>query len=368
MHQEIEGAGLQPVLVGTNIDELRQKSAELGRDLSRREDQIASFLFTNVWPASAMPSLLAIGRKWKPDAIIHEEGEFAGPLAAAILGLPNIAVSWAGPVRSAHQWDLLESAIAPLWKRSGLEPARRAGLFRTLYLDTCPSILQDPSFIEAKSLFMRPVPYDSAEGWRGAKWLEGLGSDAIFVTLGTVPAFNNAPDIIRTLIDALGNEPRQVAIAIGEVLRPEVLGDLPTNIHLTRFVPQSLVSPRTALVICHAGPGTVTCALRSAIPLLLLPRGGAVQKRVADACLKAGAAQVLAPAEVNVNRIRECVHDLIGNPSFRRAAARIAEQIQAVPDPDQVLASIEDAITSHAEPKAPKLNAEIKFSSMPRLQ
>ena len=368
MHEAIEGANLQPVPVGINIDELRQSRTDLGPDVSRREDRIASFLFTNVWPASALPSLLTIGRKWKPDAIIHEEGEFAGPLAAAILRLPSIAVSWAGPARSARQWELLEGAIAPLWRRNGLEPARRAGLFRTLFLDTCPAILQDPAFTDVKSIPMRPVPYDSAESWRGTEWLEGLGSDAIFVTLGTVPAFNNAPDVIRTIIEALRDQPRQVAIAIGDVLRPELLGDLPANVHLTRFVPQSLVNQRTALVICHAGPGTATCALRSAIPLLLLPRGGAVQKRVADACLEAGVARVLAPAEVNVNRVRECVRDLIGNPSCRSAAARIAGQIQAMPDPDDVLASIEDAITSHSEPKPPRLDTDMQFSSMPRLQ
>jgi UDP:flavonoid glycosyltransferase YjiC (YdhE family) len=363
---EIDRAGLRAAPVGVGIDELRQHNGAFRPEVAKREDRIASFMFTNVWPESALPGLLEIGREWRPDAIIHEEGEFTAPLAAALLRVPSIAVSWAGPARTTRQWEILDRAIAPLWRSRGLAPARRAGLFRTLYLDTCPRVLQEPSFVEENLRPLRPDPCDGADSWRDTEWLEKLGSDAIFVTLGTVAAFNNAPILIRQVIDAFKDQPRQLAISTGEVLAHDSLGEIPENVHLTKFVPQSLLAKRTALVICHAGPGTATCALRSGLPLLLMPRGGAVQQRVAAACAKAGVALVLPTNEVTVERILECSRELIMKPAFRRSAEDIAQQIADMPGPDEAMSAIETAISSYVDDGAPRHHAGIESRSWMR--
>ena len=62
------------------------------------------------------------------------------------------------------------------------------------------------------------------------------------------------------------------------------------------YVPQSLLLPKCAAVICHAGAGTVLGALAAGLPLLLLPQG-ADQYVVADLVAAAGAGLKLAPAE-----------------------------------------------------------------------
>jgi UDP:flavonoid glycosyltransferase YjiC (YdhE family) len=368
MHEAVARAGLRPVPLGVSVEELRQGGIVSRADGSNREDRIASFLFTKVWPESALPGLLAIGHQWKPDAIVHEEGEYTAPIGATLLRLPSIAVSWAGPARTERQWQILERAVTPLWRSNGLEPARRAGLFRTLYLDTCPPVLQGQAIREERVTPMRPVPYDAAEDWEATGWLANLGRGAIFVTLGTVPAFNNAPEVIRQVIDAFRDEPRQVVISIGDALDLRLLGEVPSNVHLTKFVPQSLMDDKAALVICHAGPGTATSALRSGTPLLLMPRGGAVQKRVADACANSGVAIVLPDAEVSAERIRAHARELIESPGYREAALRIAERISAMPGPEDVITLVERAIKGHVEVALSQRTTRTEGSPWNRLQ
>src|SRR5215207_5390084 len=44
----------------------------------------ARLMFFDVVPSTMLPDLVAIGRAWQPDLIVHENGS-AGPMAAAIL-------------------------------------------------------------------------------------------------------------------------------------------------------------------------------------------------------------------------------------------------------------------------------------------
>src|SRR5688572_10557747 len=60
MHEAIARADLHPAPVGVSIEELRKGGIDFGADASTREDRVASFLFTNVLPESALPGLLSI--------------------------------------------------------------------------------------------------------------------------------------------------------------------------------------------------------------------------------------------------------------------------------------------------------------------
>jgi UDP:flavonoid glycosyltransferase YjiC (YdhE family) len=223
-------------------------------------------------------------------------------------------------------------------------------MFRTLFLNQCPPLLQMQVACSAvRYALLRPALYDGADAWNGPAlplW-DSPAHPLLFVTLGTVPAFYREPRIFQAIIDGLHNQPMNAVIAAG-IDNPLVQsGDVPRNVQITGFVPQSLLNPQLAVVICHGGPGTTISALSHGIPLLLIPRGGAVQVRVAAACERAGVARVLSSGEVTAEGVRANVRELIENPSYRAAARQLAAQIEAMPDHDAAICQIERGVNSY---------------------
>jgi UDP:flavonoid glycosyltransferase YjiC (YdhE family) len=103
-------------------------------------------------------------------------------------------------------------------------------------------------------------------------WLESFGHarPAVYVTAGTTP-------IVATLapwkptFEALGRFDVDVLVTIGPKFPMEELGPLPPNVRVERFVPQGLILDRVAMVVSHAGAGTMLAAARQGVPQLLIP-------------------------------------------------------------------------------------------------
>ena len=58
----------------------------------------ARLMFFDVAPSAMLADLVPLGRDWQPDLIIHDEGESAGPIAAAILGIPSVCHGFGSPL------------------------------------------------------------------------------------------------------------------------------------------------------------------------------------------------------------------------------------------------------------------------------
>src|SRR5439155_22932908 len=68
-------------------------------------------------------------------------------------------------------------------------------------------------------------------------------------------------EALQRFADALATLPVRGLITLGDVLAPEAL-KAPENVSVRRFVAHREVLPRVALVVCHAGMGTVMAGLR----------------------------------------------------------------------------------------------------------
>ena len=90
-------------------------------------------------PAKVEP-LLAVARAWRPDLIVHEAADLAGPLAAAALGIGSAVHSF-GRIMPRVCYERAHEEVAPLWHAAGLEPEPLCGAYRGAYVDICP-----PSF------------------------------------------------------------------------------------------------------------------------------------------------------------------------------------------------------------------------------
>ena len=298
-------------------------------------------LFGEVLAPAMLEDLEPLVREWRPDVILHDSWEFAAPLAAANAGIPSISQTL-GIRHVERVLDDAAAAVAPLWRRRGLEPAPAAGLYRYLCLDTTPPGFQPYESARYRNIMhpLRPVALPPLSGEALPPWIEYRREiPLIYMTLGT----NTNTDIsmFRSVIDGLSDLDVDVLITIGFGKDPASIGPLASNVHVENYVPQSLLLPHCSAVICHGGAGSTLSSLAQGLPLLILPQG-ADQYIIGDLVAAAGAGLCLAPPDVNQSSVRTSVLALLDEPARWVSARRLQHEIAAMPGPAEVVHLIEE--------------------------
>ena len=297
-------------------------------------------MFAGVAAPAKLPDLLAVVEDWRPDLVISDVTDFAGPPAAAAGGVAH-AGHGLGPLFPLEFHRLAAELIAPLWKERGLSPPPLAGMFDPAYLDICPPSLQSAGIEEvaANANRVRPVPFDAVAGEALPSWVDELAPrPTVYVTLGTLD--NDAPEVFDAVVRGIRDEPVNVIVTVGPDGDPGQLGPQPANVRVERYVPQSLLLPRCDVVVAHGGSGTTLAALAQGLPLLLLPQG-ANQFWNADRCADLGVGIRLLPAEVDHASVHQAVHALLEQPAYRERAGELADEIGRMPPPEEVVSLLE---------------------------
>ena len=132
-------------------------------------------MFAAVAAPAKVPDLLAVADGWAPHVVIHDVTDFAGPVAAAAVGIPWAAHSL-GPQFPLDLSRLGAELVAPLWRQWGVTPGDFGGMFASLYLDICPPSLQSPDIAQVGDVVrpLRPVPFDAVAGEALPAWIDEL--------------------------------------------------------------------------------------------------------------------------------------------------------------------------------------------------
>lgn len=336
---QVEAEGLDSLAAGRPHDAAWQHAARaLGEaKLSAMEDhldEVFALVFGAGHASAKVRDLAEAAQRWAADAIVFESGDLAGPPVAAALGIPSIHHSW-GPMIPPSCFAAASSCVDDVWGGLGLAPPHLAGVFDGLYVDLAP-----PQFARERPpgerIAMRPVTVDRSSV---PAWLRTLDDPLVYVTLGTV--FND-PAALRTLVDALDGVGSAV-VTTGRDVDPELLGVVPANVRVTRFLPQSQVLPRAAASIGHGGSGSTLGALAHGVPLVLLPRG-ADQFHVAECSASAGAAIVLRHQEATADVVREALMRVLEDASYRNAARAVQADIASMGSPSDTAVAVEQFI------------------------
>jgi UDP:flavonoid glycosyltransferase YjiC (YdhE family) len=304
-------------------------------------------LFGEIFAPAMLGHLEPLVRSWRPDVILHEIWEFAGPLAAASAGIPSISQTL-GLRFDDRLLESVAAAVAPLWEQCGLEPDPAAGLYRSLCLDITPPSFQRYESSRNRTVIypLRPITEPPVPGELLPQWIEHRWDvPLVYMTLGTNTGTNTDITMFRSVIDGLDNLDVDVLITIGFGKVPSSLGPLPGNVHVENYVPQSLLLPHCSAVICHGGAGTTLSSLARGLPLLILPQG-ADQYVIGDLVLAAGVGLLLAPPDVNPSTIRTNVLALLDDPVYREGARRLQREIAAMPGPEEAVHLIEEIATT----------------------
>lgn len=284
-------------------------------------------------PALArLADLVAMAQEWRPDIIVHEVLEAAGPLLARRLQVPGM-VHGIGPM-----FPLYAQLIGPAGAAIG-EPELWAQASSEQALDICPPSLQPDDGPPPWPVAMPLRPSAGEPGHVPRLVADALAGDKriAYFTLGTVK--NSEAADFRIGLTALAAFEGMVIATTGRGLDLEELGSVPANVIVAEFVPQDALLERVDLLVSHSGSGTMLGGLVHGVPQVAVPRG-TDQPQNAALLARAGAGVVVQPEDYAVEAIETAVRLVTSDPSFRAAAERVRDEIAAMPDADAVWAGI----------------------------
>jgi len=144
------------------------------------------------------------------------------------------------------------------------------------------------------------------------------------VLVGFSTTFQNQEDALRRAIEALADLDVRAVVTAGPSID---IAELPAaaNVHVCQSAPHSELLREAAVVITHAGHGTVIRALAAGVPLVCMPMGRDQNDTAARVVYHGAGVRLNAAAAPS--RIRAAVSDVLGAPRYRQRARALGEQI-----------------------------------------
>ena len=173
-------------------------------------------------------------------------------------------------------------------------------------------------------------PYFADPAWAGewrAPWPEPLARPLVLVSFSSMYQAQEA--VLAQVIEALGTLPVQGLVTLGPALAPADF-PAPANVAVVQGAPHSLLYPKAAVVVTHAGHATATRPLMDGVPLLCIPLNRD-QPDNAIRLVERGAALKLTRHDSAAD-IAPAVMRLIEEPAFAAAARSLGAAIAADAD------------------------------------
>jgi UDP:flavonoid glycosyltransferase YjiC (YdhE family) len=302
---------------------------------------------------AALPGVMAMIDRWRPDLVMREPTEFASLVAAERAGIAQVqvAIGMLGAFEAA--WPILSEPLAELSVRAGL-PADRAfaTMVRTPELTCVPASLDEPLDGQRRDAFER----GSRWRFRHASWRSEGGAmppswgdpqlPLVYVTFGSVTgSLEPFAAMYAATLAALADAPLRVLMTTGSATDPASLEPWPANAHVEQWWPQADVMAHAAAVLGHGGFGTTMMALAAGVPQVVVPLFAFDQTVNAERVAGVGAGIHLAGGPTAAAELPAAVTAAVSDPAYRAGAAAIAAEMAALPDTAAAVAVLERLAT-----------------------
>ncbi len=265
---------------------------------------------------------------WRPDVVISERSEFAGPVAAAERGLPHVQIHW-GVSELAEYREAARERLGEL-------PAPA-----TVWNTWPPSLRHS---FAAGHLSLRHVPFDGPA--TVPQWMQRTPvRPRICLTLGTILPLLGARDLtgfVLEIADQLSRLDTEIVLAVDDGFARS-LPSLPDAVVHAGRVPLSQVLRTSRILIHHGGQGSCLTGLAAGCAQVVLPKFDDMFAN-AQAVVSRGAGMALPLDEAAPEGVAKLCRQLLDSPWFAEAAGAIADEIATQPSPADVVKALEGVV------------------------
>ena len=278
-------------------------------------------VFAGEFARSALPRMVEIARRWRPDVIVRETSEFASVLAADAIGVPTVHVACflSGVGDRELGVDEALGSLRPGFRMPPDEP----------FLTLAPRALEHPDQPEAPGvrrfraprLPARPLPdwWDGSADAAGLRLLRLLRGRQRLLPRHLPRGRRGAGRAARcACCSTLGTE-----------VDPAELGPVAANVHVEPWVPQGAVMAHASAMVGHGGSGSTLAAMAAGMPLAV---AAAVRRPARERRPRRRARR--GPAARRDGRARRRVSELLEDPYYRDSARSVAAEIEELPPVD----------------------------------
>ena len=376
--EKIEGAGLKFFSIRPDIPQPKEQDPELIEKIMEPRTGPRFLMEELVFPAvrdSYEDLLQAVA---DADLLITHPAAPAGPLVGRKTGLPWISTvlaplsffsAYDPPVPPFWPWFRKVNLLGPrimkvvLGKLKNRYKAKPVVDFRDeLELEDAGNPMfegqHSPSLVLAlfSEVFARPQPdwppqtevtgFCFYDGNRETpvtpeliRFLED-GPPPIVFTLGSSAVWV-ARDFFDESIEAARRLGRRAVLLIGdERNQPR---SLPEGIIALDYAPYQSLLPHACAVVHHGGVGTTSQGLRSGVPTLIVPFAFD-QSDNAEHARKLGVSRTLYRKDYFAPKVARELHELLSQPSYKRRAVEVSEQIKQENGPARAAELIEQCV------------------------
>jgi rhamnosyltransferase subunit B len=271
--------------------------------------------------ASTVLSPMSLMSAWDPPLIAGAEWLRAfrhlgrGPYAMIFGFLKMVLYRWEAPLRAFRRSIGLPPQPALAMLEGQFSPHLNLALFDP------PLAAPQPDWPSGLRVTGAPL-HDGIESPEGLEEFLGAGEPPLVFALGSSAVWV-AGDFWQRAVDAANQLGHRALLIVGRDT-PARLPSLGDRVRAFAYVPYSRVFPRAAAVIHQAGIGTLSQAMRSGRPQLIVPFAFD-QPDNARRAAALGVARMLARRSM-----ADELAELLGNPDYEARARRLAAQLSKV--------------------------------------
>lgn len=189
-------------------------------------------------------------------------------------------------------------------------------------LVTVPRELENPAVALAPNVRHVGPIFEEADGaltW-DPPWPPERDEPLVVVSFGTT--YMHQEEMTERVLAALEGLSVRVLLTLGPALSTEELR-IPSSVVTRTYVPHLAVLPQAALVVTHAGMGTVNAALACGVPMVCLPLGR--DQHINAQRVAALGAGITLGRDAAAEEIRAAVVEALRSKVLRDGARRMAE-------------------------------------------